>query len=87
MNKIKQELRDMNVEQLQSRILMLKNELFVLRLNSSTAHIKDYSQFKKLRRALACAITYLNEKTFEESLAAFFADMKPIEEENARQVS
>ena len=33
-----------------------------LRLNSSTSHVKDYSQFKKARKNIARILTYLRQK-------------------------
>ena len=33
-----------------------------LRLNSSTSHVKDYSQFKKGRKNIARILTYLRQK-------------------------
>jgi ribosomal protein L29 len=60
MNQHKQELKSLNRSQLLEKIGELRKGILGLKLNASTAHIKDYSQFKKLRRRLACALTYLN---------------------------
>lgn len=65
MNKVKNELKDMNAQQLIERIVTWRHELFGLRLNRATAHIKDYSQFKKIRRNIACALTFLRHKVNE----------------------
>ena len=42
--------------------ILLKKELFNLKLNASTMHVKDYSQFKKIRTSIAQALTFLNRK-------------------------
>lgn len=58
-NDFKKELRSKNVQELQDQLDNLRRELFSLRLNSSTTHIKDVSQFSKLRKNIArtlCAI-------------------------------
>lgn len=62
MSKIKEELKTMDEQQLQNKIEDLRREYFSARLNATTAHIKDYSQFKKLRRDLARALTFLNQQ-------------------------
>lgn len=61
-DKEKELLKNMSVEDLENKFNELKKELFSLRLNSMTAHIKDYSQFKKLKKGVARVLTCLNEK-------------------------
>lgn len=39
----------------------LKKELFNLRLGVSSGQIKDFSQFKKIRRKIAQALTFSNQ--------------------------
>ncbi len=51
--KFKDELQQLDCLQLQEKLEQLRRELFSLRLNTITAHVKDYSQFKKLRRNIA----------------------------------
>ena len=80
MNKVKQELGQLDISQLREKVVFFRRELFVLRLNSSTAHIKDYSQFKKLRKALACALTYLKQEEEAEFMARFFEMIRPSDE-------
>ena len=63
MQKIKDELKGMNVQDLIAKVGEYKRELFTLRLNATTAHIKDYSQFKKVRKSLAQAMTFLRQKS------------------------
>jgi len=55
--KEREDLKKMGPEELVKRIDTLERELFSLRLNASTAHVKDYSQFGKLRRQIARALT------------------------------
>lgn len=58
---LKEELRCLSVNDLQIKLDQFRKELFSLRLNTSTAHIKDYSQFKKLRSNIALVQTLLKE--------------------------
>ncbi|MGB8367254.1 MAG: 50S ribosomal protein L29 [Candidatus Babeliales bacterium] len=59
----KKELKNLTVKQLQEKIENFRKELFSLRLNSTTAHVKDYSQFKKFRKKIACALTIKNQSS------------------------
>ena len=54
-----QEMRSMSKEQLQQYIEDSRRALFSLRLSAATSHIKDSSQFKKLRRVIARGLTVL----------------------------
>ncbi len=65
MNKEKEALKKINESELIKEIDVLRREYFKLRLNVATAHIKDYSQFKKLRKNIAQAMTYLRQKTMQ----------------------
>jgi len=58
----KNSLENLDQDALKKEILMLKKELFNLKLNSSTIHVKDYSQFKKLRKGIAQAQTFLSAR-------------------------
>lgn len=62
MNKEKNFLKDADVSQLVEKVTEYRTNLFKLRLASTTGHVKDYSQFKKLKRNLARALTYLSQK-------------------------
>ncbi len=55
----KKEMKGMSLEQLTERIEEARRELFSLRLNAVTAHVKDYSQFRKKRRTIARLLTFL----------------------------
>lgn len=58
---LKEELRRLGLNELRIKLDEYRRELFSLRLNASTAHIKDYSQFKKLRNNIALVQTLLKE--------------------------
>ena len=60
--KEKESLKSMSAKELEGKVDSLRKELFTIRLNSATTHIKDYSQFKKLSRSIARALTYLTQK-------------------------
>lgn len=65
MNKVRQineELKGMSKQQLLEKLESWERELFLLRLNAVTSHVKDYSQFKKLRTNIARAKTYLQDQ-------------------------
>ena len=60
--KFKKELKQLNFDQLHEKLENLRKGLFSLRLNTATAHVKDYSQFKKFRKQIACALTLMHQK-------------------------
>lgn len=60
--KVKDEFVKMNDEELVKKYHSLKRDLFNIRLNAATAHLKDYSLFKKLRKDVARAATYLRQR-------------------------
>lgn len=62
MNKEKIELKKLDSKQLEEKIVNYRHELFSLKLASSTSHVKDNSGFKKLRKNMARALTYLRQK-------------------------
>lgn len=61
-NDFKKELASLSVAELQERLDALRRDLFSLKLNSSTAHIKDYSQFKKLKTNIARVLTHMHDR-------------------------
>jgi len=64
MKNIHKELKQMNAQELVSKVEALRHELFSLRLNAVTTHVKSFSsQQKALKKAIACGLTYLQEKT------------------------
>ena len=63
MNKrAKEELKNLSVDELTAKVEELRRDLFSTRLHSATTPIKDNTSFKKLRRAIACALTFLHQK-------------------------
>ena len=60
-NKLKDEFKKLNAQELKDKLEGFRREYFGLRLNSTTAHLKDYSQFKKLRKNIARISTYLRQ--------------------------
>ncbi len=57
----KKKLSQMSKKELSEQLASYRRELFGAHLNSATAHVKDYSQFKKLRRNIARVLTFLNQ--------------------------
>lgn len=57
-----EELKSLNVEKLREKVDFFRRELFSLKLTAATSHLKDNSQFKKLRRDVARALTILRQK-------------------------
>lgn len=60
----KKELEQLDSNDLHATLDQLRRNLFGLRLNALTAHIKDYSQFKKLRKDIARTMTQLHMKEY-----------------------
>lgn len=66
MNKTKNELRDLSVLDLVTKIDTLRRELFSLRLHAATSPVKDHTHYKKLRKDIARGLTYLRDKMLHE---------------------
>ena len=62
-HKAMKQLSGLGIKELETKVEDLRRELFGLRLSSSTTHIKDYSQFKKLRKNIARSLTLLGQKS------------------------
>jgi len=62
MNNYAQELKNLSAQELDSKVEELRRELFSLRLSVVTSPVKDHTQYKKLRRKIACALTLIREK-------------------------
>ncbi len=58
----KENFSNIETDALKNEVHSLKMELFTLRLNASAMHVKDYSQFKKLKKRIAQALTELNKR-------------------------
>ena len=59
--KLKEELKQDSQSVLATKVDAARRELFRLKINVATAHVKDYSQFKKGRRNIARLLTYLRQ--------------------------
>jgi ribosomal protein L29 len=59
---INQELKELSVEALELKIDDWRRQLLGLRLSSASSHVKDYSQFKKIRKNIARGLTLLGQK-------------------------
>lgn len=64
---INQELKEMSVDQLRDRLDDYRRELFKLKLNSATSHVKDSSQFNKLKKNIARTLTVIQQKLRESN--------------------
>lgn len=57
-----EELNQFTYEQVAEKVDGWRRDLFGLRLSSASSHVKDISQFKKLRRNIARGLTIMQEK-------------------------
>ena len=64
--KFKQSVRQLGMQDLSKKLEELRHELLNLRLNSAPAHVKDYSQFKKLRRDVARVMVIMHQKKLQQ---------------------
>ena len=62
MRKYNEELPQLTPAQSREKVDQLRAVLFSTQLNASTSHVKDYSQFKKLRKDIARALTVISQK-------------------------
>ena len=58
----KADIKKMDVKTLEQEVFSLKKELFNLKLSAVSTHIKDNSQFNKLKVRIAQVLTYLKQK-------------------------
>lgn len=59
---LKEELKKLSETELAVRLDGLRRELFSVRLNAATKPVKDNAHFKKKRRDIARALTFMREK-------------------------
>jgi len=57
-----QRVQQLSVEDLQEKLDSTRKDLFGLRVNAITEPVKDYSQYKKLRRQTARLLTAIQLK-------------------------
>ena len=56
------EMRNMSVEELQSKLVELKKDLFMLRMQLATNHLDNPTKISAVRRDIARVLTVLREK-------------------------
>ncbi len=64
-----QQMVQMEVAALETEIDSLRKELFNLKVTAASGQVKDYSQFKKLRRDIARGLTVLKNRLSDDSSA------------------
>ncbi len=62
MKRVAEEFRTLKLDELDQKINEMRRDLFSLKLNATTSHVKNVSQFKKLRRDIARGLTVLTEQ-------------------------
>lgn len=60
--KFKDELKQLGIKELILKLDALRRDRFSLRLNASTSHVKDYSQFSKGRKNISRVLQALRLK-------------------------
>ena len=65
--KEKDSLKQMDEKQLKEEVEKLRRELFKLKLAVISSPPKDTTQFSKLRKDIARAVTYLRQKQHEKT--------------------
>jgi len=60
-----QKIQQLSVEDLQIKLNSTRQDLFGLRINSASTQVKDYSQYKKLRKQAARILTVIQLKKSE----------------------
>lgn len=56
------ELKQMDLQQLRDALEQLKGQLFSMKLSAKTSHVKNHSEFKRLRADIARVLTFMNQK-------------------------
>ena len=59
---VNKELLELGTTELKAKVVEWRRQLLSIRLNSATSHVKDHSQFNKLRKNIARGLTYLETK-------------------------
>jgi len=62
-----QRMQQLSLEDLHKRLDSTRQDLFGLRVNSASTPVKDYSQYKKLRRQIARLLTVIKLKAIESA--------------------
>ena len=64
--KFKDEMKQLDAAGLKGKLDAFRRELFNIQLNATTAHVKDYSQFRKLKKDIARVLTFVCQKEQEK---------------------
>ncbi|MFT6765604.1 MAG: ribosomal protein L29 [Alteromonas naphthalenivorans] len=59
---LNKELTELNAIELKAKVIEWRRQLLSLRLNAATSHVKDFSQFNKLKKNIARGLTHLQFK-------------------------
>lgn len=60
--KLKQELKQMDIDPLKARAEEIRKELFLLRMKKFSTPERNVALARSLRKSLACTLTFLREK-------------------------
>jgi large subunit ribosomal protein L29 len=61
------EVRELDVEELQQRVVQARRELFNLRFQHATGQLENTGQIKEVRKNIARFLTVLNQKQRENA--------------------
>ena len=64
------DLRELSISELETKVYELKKELMESRFSLATSQIEDTSIFKKIKKQIAQANTVLNQKKREDMMKA-----------------
>ena len=64
------DLRELSISELETKVSALKKELMESRFSLATSQIEDTSIFKKIKKQIAQANTVLNQKKREDMMKA-----------------
>jgi len=80
-----EELNQCTYEQLAEKVDGWRRELFGLRLSAASSHVKDVSQYRKLRRSIARGLTLMEQKK-TAAILSMISDMLLKTAEQEEQV-
>ncbi|CAA9465090.1 MAG: 50S ribosomal protein L29 [Rubrobacter sp.] len=61
------EVRELDVDELQQRVVQARRELFNLRFQHATGQLENTGQLKEIRKNIARLLTVLNQKQRENA--------------------
>ena len=61
-----EELKSLTIEELKKKIASFRGDLLTLRLGNVAQPVQDKSSFKKLKKAIARALTFLTQRINEQ---------------------